>query len=145
MAVDPSTLFDPEGLRVLAGRAKERGLEELWFKCLTRIADLAGQKFEPGVEREFWQAISAAEEIRTFENGKPTRLSRTRQKIQRVGVLKTVADLASSPGQSEGFKVLVRGGRQDLTAEAIVIRHSSVFEPGVIEMARKKLADIEVF
>jgi hypothetical protein len=139
MAVDPNSLNDPAKLRVLASNAKTRGREDIWFQALARIADLSGQNSDPGVDRDFWQAITAAEEFRSAEVGKTIRLARTRQKIGRVGIMQTVVDLASKPGVSEGFRILVRGGRSDLTAESIVVRHAHLFNPYVIQAAQAKL------
>ena len=139
MATDPATLTDPQQLRNLADNARARGREDLAFDCLVRIAELAGQSYDPGIEREFWQAINVAEELRSFETGKTARLSRTRQKVVRVGVVATVRDLAKARKTTEGFRILVAGGRPDLTAEAIAIRHPECFDKDVLDAARAKL------
>ncbi len=139
MATDPSTLSDPQQLRNLADNARARGHEALAFACLVRIAELAGQSYDPGIEREFWEEITVAEELRTAETGRTARLSRTRQKVKRVGVLITVRDLAKAAKTTEGFRTLIDGKRPDLTAEAIVIRQPDHFDPSVIEAARTKL------
>ena len=64
---------------------------------------------------------------------------RTRQKIARVGVLKTVGDLALTTKPSEGFGILVEGGFADLTAEYLVIRHAHRFAEDVVSGARARL------
>jgi hypothetical protein len=144
MATDPATLTDPQQLRILADNARARGREDLAFTCLVRIAELAGQSYDPGIEREFWEAITVAEELRSAETGRTARLSRTRQKVNRVGVLATVRDLARAPKTTEGFRILVDGKRPDLTAEAIVIRHPEHFDADVIEAAKTKLGEAGV-
>lgn len=144
MATDPTTLTDPNQLRVLAANARSRGREEIAFACMVRIAELAGQVYDPGIEREFWEAITVAEELRSVENGKTTRLSRTRQKLARVGILATVRDLAKSPKPTEGFRILVDGQRPDLTAEAIVLRYPGQFDANVVDAAKQKLKEAGV-
>lgn len=139
MAVNPATLSNPDQVRNLLNNAKRLGKDALVFECQIRIGELAGEKFEDAVEREFWTAIAFAEELLTVENGKATKLSRTRQKVQRVGFSRTVNDLAAAATVSDGFLTLVNGGRPDLTAEAIVLRHVAAFEPAVRDAARAKL------
>ena len=80
-----------------------------------------------------------AEELRTAENGRTTRLSRTRQKHKRDGAKKCIADLATSSGFTEGFRILTDGGHPELTFEAILLRHSEQFTPDETETVQEKL------
>jgi hypothetical protein len=91
------------------------------------------------VLRDVWRAIAAFELLMTERNGKRTRAARTRQKLDRDGPVKLVADLALRPTPSDGFVTLVENGMADLTFEYIAIRHADEFEPGVITAARKRL------
>ena len=61
------------------------------------------------------------------QRGKTIRLSRTRQKIARVGVHKTVEDLAMSKKASDGFAILTGAGLADLTAEYLVLTYRDRF------------------
>ena len=144
MAVDPASLDDPVKLRVLMANARGHGREDIAFGCQTRIAELYGQQFEAGIEREFWIAVAVAEEIVTIKNKRTTKLSRARQKVTKVGVFKTVSDLASSTNVSEGFHILIGGGRPELTADAIVLRHRDKFDESTVSAATKKLLDANV-
>ena len=144
MAVDPGLLKDPAQVRSLMVNAAKAGSEDLVFRCQIRLAELEGSKYSDAVQREFWTAISVAEELATRKNGRTTRLNRTRQKIARVGERRCVADLAGSPKITQGFEILVRGGRPDLTAEAIVIRHSDEFDAEVVVAASAKLRTYRV-
>jgi len=73
------------------------------------------------------------------EAGKTKRLSRTRQKLDRVGVRKTLADLALKPRPSLGFVKLVEFEMADMSAEALILKYRDEFEPHVIEAARTRL------
>ena len=144
MATDPKTLSDPSKLRNLMANAQRNGMKELVFKCQERISELSALGYKEGTEREFWTAIHLQEEWKKEEKGKTIRLSRTRDKIKRVGVLKMVEDLAASKKTSDGFSHLISNGRADLTAEAIVLRNSSQFGPEIISSARMKLEEANV-
>ena len=139
MAVDPDTLEDPRLARSLMANAVAKGQAELVLRCQVRLARLAGRAYEEPLEREFWTAVSVAEELATAENGKTTRLSRTRQKEKRVGARQCLIDWASDPGVTKGFELLVAGGHAELTGEAIVVRHADRFPADVVTRAMEKL------
>jgi hypothetical protein len=141
MATDPDSLTDPKLLRGAMKNAEKAGMSDLVLKCQVRIAELAGQAYDEELEREFWTAVAAAEEISTQKNGKTTRLSRTRQKVGRVGVVQCLTDWALDPKVTQGFSILVDGGHSELTGEAIVVRHAAKFSADAVESAKKKLAE----
>src|SRR5215207_5267371 len=97
MAVDPTTISDPKLLRNLMKNAEKAGRPDLVLQCQIRVAQVAGQAYDDQLEREFWIAVAAAEEIATQKNGRTTRLSRTRQKVKRVGVIQCLIDWAVDP------------------------------------------------
>lgn len=140
MAVDPDTLNDPKLIRQLMKNAAAAGMDDLVLKCHIRVGELAGQQYDDELEREFWKAIAVAEEIATQTNGKTTRLTRTRQKAARVGVVKCITDLAVATEVTQGFRILVDGGHPEYTAEAIVVRHPDKFPPEAVASAERKLS-----
>jgi len=99
----------------------------------------------PGtLEHDFWQTINAFEQILTDERGRKTLLSRTRQKVGRVGIVATLTDWALSRKPSDGFQQLQERGLLELTGEAIVLRHADLFLPDVVAAARARLLDAGV-
>ena len=72
------------------------------------------------------------------EAGKTKRLSRTRQKLS-VSVRQTLADLALKPQPSSGFLKLVEFGMADMSAEALILKYRSEFEPEVVASAQARL------
>jgi hypothetical protein len=138
---DPQTFTDPEKLRKLMANAVRLGYNDLAFGCQMRIAELAGAAHKDAVERAFWTSLTAAEEFRTADNGRSTRLLKVRAKHKRVGAQKVLADLMMEEGLSDGFDKLVAHGRSDLTGEAIVLQHEDQFSVDVVNAARKKLLD----
>jgi hypothetical protein len=91
------------------------------------------------VALDFWKSITALENELSEEKGKTIRLSRTRQKIARVGVEKTLTDLALQPQPSDGYHLLKARGMLDLSAEAVVLRYPERFAQEVLEAARLRL------
>jgi hypothetical protein len=142
---DPQTFTDPEKLRKLMANAVRLGYDDLAFGCQMRIAELAGEahnaELKDDIEREFWTGLAAAEEFRTADNGRVTRLVKIRSKHRRVGALRVLSDQMMEEGISDGFEKLVAHGRSDLTGEAIVLRHEERFSVDVVNAARKKLMD----
>jgi hypothetical protein len=88
---------------------------------------------------DFWKSIAALEFALTEERGKTIRLSRTRQKITRVGVQKTLADLALQSTPSDGYFLLLDRCMLDLSAEAVVLRFPDRFSEDIIQAARARL------
>jgi hypothetical protein len=138
---DPQTFTDPEKLRKLMANAVRLGYPDLAFGCQMRIAELAGNAHEGELERAFWTNLGAAEEFRTADNGRVTRLVKVRAKHKRVGAERVLADQMMEEGISDGFDRLVAGGKAALTSEAIVMRHEDSFSVDVVNAARKKLMD----
>ena len=139
MAVDPATISDPKLVRNLLKNAEAAGRSDLVLQCQLRLAEIAGQAYDDQLEREFWTAVAAAEEIATEKNGRTTRLTRTRQKAKRVGVIQCLVDWALDPKTTQGFAILVDGGRPQLTGEAIVVRHAQKFPSDAVRAAEAKL------
>jgi hypothetical protein len=144
MAVDPDSLSDPRSLRNLLGNALRAEPHDLVLQCQVRIAKLAGAQYETALERDFWAAIAAAEELATQKNGRKTLLNRTRQKVKRVGIKKCLEDWAFHKGTTQGFEILVNGGYSELTGEAIVIRHATEFSDDVVNAAKQRLIDCNI-
>ena len=103
MAVDPETLTDPKLVRSLLQNAKKAGRNDLVFQCQVRLAKLEGQRYDNQIEKEFWAAVTAAEELATAKNGKTIGLRRTlldwrliRSAVQSI-LTRTVTTERSSP------------------------------------------------
>jgi hypothetical protein len=140
MTVDPKTLTDPDQLRTLRDNAMRLDRHDIVAQGIERLAELrAGTAASPVME--CWKAIAAAEEQATVKNGRTTRMSRTRQKIDRVGVVETMADLAGPPVLHQGFELLQSAGQLHLSFEYVVLKYPDIFSPAVRETARRKLIE----
>lgn len=141
---DPQTFTDPDKLRKLMANAVRLGYLDLAFGCQMRIAELAGAAHTDAVERAFFTGLVAAEEFRTADNGRSTKLINIRARHKKFGAVRVLSDLMMSPDLSDGFAKLVENKRSDLTAEAIVLNNEEAFSVDVVNAARKKLMDQNV-
>lgn len=141
---DPKTFTDPDKLRKLMANAVRLGYDDLAFGCQMRIAELAGNAHTDVVERAFFTGLVAAEEFRTADNGRATKLINIRARHKKFGAVRVLSDIVMAPDLSDGFAKLVEHKRSDLTAEAIVLNNEDKFSVDVVNAARKKLMDQNV-
>lgn len=132
----------PEHLRATIRNAKDKGIDEVARAAQLRLYAILPSA-EPGtLEHDVWQSIHALEDALSLERQKTVRLSRTRQMIQRVGELETVASLIRKSTASEGFKMLKERDMLDLTFEAVALRHFGRFDSKIMELSRQRLASV---
>ncbi|NUB12942.1 hypothetical protein GAY28_09600 [Azospirillum brasilense] len=142
---DPSQIQDVKAARAYLDNVKRLGRDDLYAAAFRRLCELSGQPpddnspEDDSLVLDFWQAIAALEEVLHGQHGKGVRASRTRQKVKRVGVRKTVEDLALSKQESEGFRILTTHGLGDLTAEYLVLKHAGRFSADAVAVARARL------
>lgn len=139
-------LNKPEALQVLMRNAKERlrsdpdnqEAERVYWQAFSRLCSLEGMHMKDPLEREFYDVLNAYEQLLTEKNGRTTRASHTRQKLANKGVLQCLVDWASGP-PTEGFKLLVERGLEELTAEHLVVKYAERFPDAVVEAAISRL------
>jgi hypothetical protein len=131
-------------LKSLLKNARARGESALADAAFRKLISLVPSEHPGTVEHDFWQTVHAFEYLLTEEREKTTRLSRTRQKVARVGVVQTLKDWALSGKETDGFRMLLDRGMPELTGEAIVLRHPGNFDPEVLAAARQRLSDAGV-
>lgn len=130
---------DPAKLRTLRKNAQRLGVKEVEDAAFQRLIEILPEETPASIEHDFWKTIHAFEEILREERGKTVRLSRTRQKIDRVGVMRTLIDFAISKTPTDGFNMLIERGLPELTGEALVLKHREHFEPAVLASAQSRL------
>ena len=130
---------DPAKLRRYMKNARHRGATDVYDAAFKRLI-LVQPSAEVGtVAHDVWRTIYAFEELLKEERGRTVRLSRTRQKIQRDGEVKTVIDLTLKPEPSDGFHMLKDRGILELSFEALVIARTAHFPCNVVDAARARL------
>jgi hypothetical protein len=142
---DLSNEWDRDKLRNWMANAKRLKRDDVYRAAFRQLCRIEGRDIDDPLEAEFAIVMRALEEALTAESGVTKRLSRTRQKLSRVGVRQTLADLAMKPTPSTGFLKLIEFGMaKDLSAEALVLKYAGEFDPAVVEAARKRLAEHDV-
>ncbi len=131
---------DPAQLQTIIENAKAQKENGVALAAFRRLA-LVSPPHQPGtIDHDIWQTIFAFEHLLKEERGRTTLLARTRQKLNRVGVIATLMDWATAKQATAGFKMLLERGLPDLTGEAIVLRHPKLFPRATIDAARARLS-----
>jgi hypothetical protein len=144
-APDLSNEWDKEKLRNWMANAKRRERDDIYRDAFRQLCRIEGRNIDDPLEADFAIVMRALEEALSEESGTTKRLSRTRQKLNRVGVRQTLADLAMKPSPSTGFLKLVHFGMaRELSAEALVLKYEEQFEPTVVAAAKKRLAEFNI-
>jgi hypothetical protein len=130
---------DEAKVRGFLANAERLGSQIVADAALRRLAEIRPVEQNSAVALDFWRSIHALEEVLTRERKKTTRLSRTRQKIAKVGIVSTLRDLTLAAKPSEGFDLLLERDMSDLTAEAVILRHPTEFDEDVRTAAATRL------
>lgn len=132
---------DAAKLRNIIANAGKAGDAEVQRAARLRLYAVSPARMPGTLEHDVWQSIFALEDALSDENGKTTRLSRTRQKIGRDGEHKTVTDLILGK-PSAGFAMLVERSMIEYTFEAVALRFADIFADEVLTAARGRLANV---
>ena len=119
--------------------ARERHALDVYDAAFQRLISVQPVAQVGTIAHDIWRTIYAFEELLKDERGKTVRLSRTRQKIQRDGEIKTVMDLTLKSDPSDGFLMLKERGLLELSFEALVVSRTEEFPSQVTEAARARL------
>ena len=139
-----SSCEDPEKLRRIVENARKREAVALADAALRKLVSVLPSERPGTVEFDFWRTIHCFEHVLTEERGRTTKLSRTRQKVRRVGVVQTLIDWALDTKQTDGFRMLLERNMPELTGEAIILRHPDKFEHLVVSAAHARLEAVGV-
>jgi len=137
-------LRTPAECESFAKNAIARNHPELALQARRKAIDLQVSTHETGsaVEAEGLAAVYAYEALLTRRNGKKTRATATWQAVKRYGIVEAVQRAVSRPSDEPGAVTLRDLGLEDLSFEALVIRHEASFSTATIEASRSRLAAI---
>jgi hypothetical protein len=135
---------DPDQLRRFREAGRREGSPAVARAAFERLVEILPEERPGTVEHDFWRTIHAFEEVLSEERGRTTRLSRTRQKVGRVGIRRTLEDFATASKPTDSFGMLIERDLADLTGEAVILRHPDAFEAHVLEAAERRLSEAGV-
>jgi hypothetical protein len=92
-------------------------------------------------EREAYEAVYAYEEAASTLKSRRVRASRTWQVIERKGVIAAVDAIVTRKDETPAYRILVEMGLQDMTFEAVVLRHKEAFSADAIVASERRLKD----
>ncbi|MFN3352945.1 MAG: hypothetical protein ACK4Z5_04990 [Brevundimonas sp.] len=131
---------DPAALRNLIANARGKS-DRIVRTALRRLVSLSTDRRPGTVEYDCWSMIHTIEELRRME-GRVWRMNRLRPKIAAEGEVRALAFCAEA--ETDGFHEILAYGLPELTAEAIVLRHPSIFPGDLREVARQRLQNAGV-
>lgn len=99
----------------------------------------ATHKATTEAEVQSFQAVYAHERVLTQERGRKTRATRQWQMITKLGVIVAMENFVKNPTASAGYEALVKLGMQDMSFEAVVLRHPDVFSQEAAARAKQSL------
>jgi hypothetical protein len=135
-------LRTPAECEIFAKNATARNHPELALAAQRKAIDLKVSTHEIGsaVEAEGLAAVYAYEALLTRRNGKKTRATGTWQAIKRYGIIEAIQRAVSRPPEGPATVTLRDLGLEDLTFEALVVRHEASFSAAAIEVSKARLA-----
>ena len=137
-------LTTPEECMQLASNVRDKN-PALARDARRRAVELRAASHAPksAVELELLKAVYAYEEVLYEKNKRRTRAAYTWRMIDRLGLIKAAERAVAKRTQTKGYKELVAMGLQDLTFEAVIIRHPDKFSQAVVTQAKERLEELE--
>ena len=90
-------------------------------------------------EEQSLQAVYAYERVMTLERGRKTRATRQWQMVTKLGIIVAMESIVKNPTESAGYQALVKMGMQDMSFEAVVVRHPDVFSVEAVAQSKQSL------
>lgn len=90
-------------------------------------------------EAHSFQAVYAYERVMTLERGRKTRATRQWQMVSKLGIIVAMESIVKKPTESAGYAALVKMGMQDMSFEAVVLRHPDVFSAEAVAQSKQSL------
>ena len=99
----------------------------------------AGRQPKNDAEREGYEAVYAYEEALSHQKGRKTRAGRTWPMIEKHGILGAIERIVTRRNETEGYRVLVEMGMEDMAFEAVVLRHPDSFSAAAVAASKERL------
>jgi len=141
---DPRSLKTIDACRLVAERAKRSNDNDAYKAATDRIIELVGEEYadEPNpLIREAYQGLAVLEMLKSALAGKKRRSTRTRQSLERSGVVTfmTGRALANDGDEKDGFTLMVDNHFSNLISEYLIVKYQSQFSKEAVEAALERL------
>jgi len=94
-------------------------------------------------EREGYEAIYAYEEALSNQKGRNTRAGRTWPMVEARGIIGAIERIVTRRAETEGYRVLIEMGMEDMAFEAVVLRHPESFSPAAAAASKERLNELK--
>lgn len=140
-----AALKTPDQCLVLAKNARERGRPDLALRAERRRIELQSAMYDArsDAEKEALQAVYAYELALSELRGRNVRANRTWQVIRKRGVIEAVERIVLKKTESQGYRILIDKGLEDMCFEAVVLRHPKVFSDDAVRASEERIAEHE--
>ena len=108
-------------------------------KALTLQA--AAHETSSPVEAEAFVAVYAYEMHLTRKNGRKTRAGKTWANVKRHGIIQAIQTAVSGTPDPTLLAGLREVGLEDLTFDALVVRHADAFDAATVQISKARLAE----
>ncbi len=133
-------LTDKTSLNNLMEYATRLGREDIYRAAFKQLCSLSTIDINDPLERDFQKVLAAYEALLKEKNGRNTRATYFRRKVDNKGLIDALTEWALG-GETEGFNLLIEKGMAELTAEYLLILHPEQFPENAVTAARKRLGD----
>lgn len=137
-------LTTPEECMQLAANVRDNN-PELARRARRRAIELraASHGLKSVVELELLKAVYAYEEVLFEKHKRRTRATYTWRMIDQHGIILAAEKAVNKKTETKGYKELVGMGLQDLTFEAVIVRHPDKFNQNVVMCAKERLEELQ--
>ncbi len=90
-------------------------------------------------EEHSYQAVYALERVMTLERGRKSRATRQWQIVSKLGIIAAMETIVKNSTGRAGYDALVKMGMQDMSFEAVVVRHPDVFSVEAVAQSKQSL------
>src|SRR5579872_3825643 len=90
-------------------------------------------------EREGYEAIYAYEEALSNQKGRNTRAGRTWPMAEEHGIIGAIERIVTRRVETEGYRILVEVGMEDMIFKAVVLRHPDSFSAAAVAASQESL------
>jgi hypothetical protein len=136
-------LRTPAECEIFAKNATDRQHPELAEEARRKALNLQAAEHETTspVESEAFAAVYAYELHLTRKNGRKTRATKTWAIVKSHGIIEAIQRAVSRTPDPAVVVALRELGLNDLTFEAVVVRHQAAFDAATVELSKTRLAE----
>ena len=124
-----------------AKNAEAHGRQDLTKAAHRRAVELGASSHgaESEVEKECLKAVYAYERTLKAKHGKAVRANYTWRMIRSRGIIPAVERAVNKPHDPAGYSALAKMGLEDVSFEAVVLRHPEMFSEDAVQHSKERL------